>query len=158
MENLVGDHLPSEAEVGKLVKQLEDVAHKLEAFTIKLTPDARRMLPKFRPGGDEVVARVATLAKKHDVDNDDTPVAGMSADLALVRRLAPLVSAATQLAERLDDTTLQAQGECWHAATSLYSLLMARAKNNAALASELADTRAFFATGRRAKKAVAPAK
>ncbi len=148
MKNLVGDHLPSDNEIAKLEKAIEDVVTKLTPFTVKLTPEERRGTLKFRPGGERVVQLVADLTKKYKLDDTDTPVDGMIADLALSQRLASLARVADLLAQLVDDTTLEAQSECWQAATALYSQLSLRARNNAQLATELAEATAFFASKR----------
>lgn len=158
MDNRVGDHLPAEAEISKAIKQLDDIKSKLAAYCVTLTPDERRSRLKFRPGGEAVVNKVAKLAKKYEVDNDDTPVAGMLDDMTLAARIASLASDASTVAQMLDDTLLQAQSEAWQAATSLYSQLRERARNNATLHAEMEELVAFFATGKRAKKAAPPAK
>lgn len=152
MENRVGDTIPSAAEVTKLVKDVEAIGAKVAPYTVKLTPDERMRLVKFRPGGEAIVELVARLCGKYNVNSDDTPVDGMNADLELAARLRSLAAAADLLARTLDDTELEAEGECWHAATANYSLLSLMARNNAALAAELEPARAFFATGARRKK------
>ena len=60
----------------------------------------------------------------------------------LAQRLRPVAAAAKALADRLSDTTMEAESEAWHAATSLYSQLTERARNNPSLAAELAEARA----------------
>jgi hypothetical protein len=156
MEDRVGSHVPSENDVQKLVGQVESIVHKIREYAVALTPDERRSLTKFRPGGEAIVALVGQLAKKHGVDAEETSVEGMHADLLLAQRLAPLAGAADALAQLLDDTVLEAQGECWHAATANYSLLSVKAKNLPDLAESLAPARAFFATGRRRNKPSPP--
>lgn len=152
MDNRVGDTIPPEAEVAKLVRAIEAVAVKVERYTVKLTAQERKGLLKFRPGGEAIVELVARLAIKYKSNADDTPVDGMKADLELSQRLRPLTAAAELLARTLDDTELEAEGECWHAATANYTLLNLLARNNPTLASELEPARAFFATGPRRKK------
>jgi hypothetical protein len=152
MDNLVGEQIPSEPEVKKQVQQLQEIAKRSEGWAVKLYPERRRQLLKFRPGGERVVERVARLAQKYSVDSDDTPVEGMLADLMLAQRLQPLVDAARILSGRYADTVLEAQAECWHAATALYTLLKARARDNRELAAELDEVTKFFAIGRRRPK------
>lgn len=156
MQNLVGSIIPSEAEVAKLLKEIEGVTKKVQSFAIHLTPAQRKGLLKMRPDGAKIVTLVGRLCAKYGVASGDTPVDGMNADLLLSERIRPLTAAAGLLAQTLDDTELEAEGECWHAATANYSMLVVLARNNAQLASELAPARDFFATGRRAAK-VAPA-
>jgi len=151
MENRVGDHIPSENEINAEVKSLDAMRKKTDAFGCSLSVEERRTRTRFRPGGEKVVADVARIAKKYGIDNDDTPVAGMLADLALAARVRPAAAAAQALADRFSDTEMEAESECWHACTALYSQLSERAKNNAELRAELADAKAFFATGKRRK-------
>jgi len=151
MENRVGDNIPSDTEIQNQVKTLEALLKKTEAFGCSLSVDERRTRLRFRPGGEKVVADVARLAHKYALDNPDTPVDGMLADLSLAQRIRPVAAAAQALADRYADTLMEAESEAWHAATALYSQLSERAKNNPTLAAELAEVKSFFATGKRRK-------
>lgn len=151
MENRVGDHIPSENEIQAEVKALDAIRKRTDAFGCSLSVDERRTRTRFRPGGEKIVSDIARIAKKYGVDNDDTPVDGMLADLALAKRVRPAAAAAQAIADRFGDTEMEAESECWHACTALYSQLLERANNNAELRAELAETKGFFATGRRRK-------
>ena len=153
MEDRVGDPIPSEAEVKSEAKTIDGVYAKTEGYGCSLTKEERGTRAHIRPGGEKVVADVAHIADKYGIDNPDTPVAGMLADLLLAQRIRPASIAARALADRYEDTIMEAESECWHAATALYSLLVERAKHNPQLAGEIASLRAFFATGKRKKAA-----
>ncbi len=79
-------------------------------------------------------------------------VDGMKRDLLLAQRLRPLATQATKLAQRLDDTILEAQSECWWAATAFYSALARISGADAALQKAMEPIVAFFAVGRRKAK------
>jgi hypothetical protein len=153
MQNRVGDLIPSEAEIEKLQKSISDIAQRIAKWTVQLSSAERRGLPKFRPGGEKVVATISTLAERYGAAGDDAPVEGMNADLLLARRIAPLASAVSALAQRLADTELQAESEAWQAAIVNYALLGVKARANHGLTGELAPVRQFFATGKRKRPA-----
>ena len=75
----------------------------------------------------------------------------MLADLTLAQRLRPIASAVDQLNQRLSDTLLEAQSECWWAATAFYTSLCRVAGADPALKAALKPIVDFFATGRRKK-------
>lgn len=156
MENRVGDHVPTQPELDRQVKTLDDLRAKNAGWTVKLDAQQRKQAPKPRTGAEPKVRMIARLAVKYGVDSTDTPVDGMLADLELADRVTPVAQAAALLAETYDDTRLQAEAEYWHAATALYALLRDRARNNQELAKELEDVSQFFALGKRRPKTPAP--
>lgn len=149
MENKVGDEVPTEAEIVAAVKVIAELRAKLAKFTVKLTPEERRHLLRFRPGGERIVELIGGLAEKYDVTLPDMPVEGMRDDLTLAQRLAPLVREVNLLGEHLADTTAAAYSEAWQAATGNYSVLSRVSAANPALASELGPAKEFFATRKR---------
>jgi hypothetical protein len=151
MENKVGENIPSAQTVQHMVAKLEALIGEISAFAVSLSPEQRKGITKLRPGGERIVSLVGDLAKKYGVDSPETSVDAMRDDLTLAQRLAPLAHVATALANRLDDTILEAHGECWHSCTANYTLLAARSRDNADLANALKPAVDFFATGRRRK-------
>jgi hypothetical protein len=137
MQDMVGDAIPSEKEIEQFVAQLRAIEAKLEKYTVLLTLEQRKGTTKMRSGGERVVGQVGALATEHGVALPGVSVEGMLADLTLAQRLAPLSDAIQSLQRRVDDTVLEAQSECWWAATALYTALArasgATAKLEAAL-------------------------
>ena len=81
----------------------------------------------------------------------------MKADLLLAQRLRPLSVEveveAEALRQRLDDTVLEAQSECWWAATAFYTALSRMIYADPRLEAALGPIIEFFAVGRRKVKA-----
>lgn len=152
MQDRVGEVIPSEKDIAKLVEELEAIEAKIEKFTVVLTSDERSSTTKMRSGGENVVGDIATLTTSHGVALPKISVDGMKRDLLLAQRLRPLATQATKLAQRLDDTILQAQSECWWAATAFYSALARISGADAALQKAMEPIVAFFAVGRRKAK------
>jgi hypothetical protein len=156
MQDKVGSKIPSEKDIQKLIDDLKSIENRIAEYTITLTSDERQATTKMRIGGEEVVATVGHLATEHSLTLPEISVDGMNADLLLAKRLRPLATAATALAQRLDDTILQAQSECWWAATAYYSTLARISGANAKLQASLKPVVDFFAIGRRKPKAPKP--
>ena len=119
--------------------------------------NAHRLL-KMRTGGEPIVADIAKLASDHGITLPQITVDGMLADLALAQRIRPLASAIAQLNQRLSDTVLEAQSECWWAATALYTSLLRVSSGDPVLAAALKPIVDFFAVGRRKRAAGTPVK
>ena len=102
-----------------------------------LSAEEQAATVKMRIGGDPIVADIAKLTK----------------DLTLAQRLRPLASAVEQLSQRLSDTVLEAQSECWWAATAYYTSLCRVADADPVLEAALRPIIDFFAVGRRKKPA-----
>jgi hypothetical protein len=73
----------------------------------------------------------------------------MKIDLLVAQRLRPLADAVKSVQQRLDDTVLEAQSECWWAATAFYTSLSRMMDADAKLEVALKPIIAFFAIGRR---------
>jgi len=152
MQDLVGDVIPSDKDIAKLVEELQAIEAKIEKYTVVLTTDQRSSTTKMRSGGENVVGDIATLTTSHGVALPKITVDGMKRDLLLAQRLRPLAAQAAKLAQRLDDTILEAQSECWWAATAFYSALARISGADAALQKAMEPIVAFFAVGRRKAK------
>jgi hypothetical protein len=123
MKNRVGSVIPSADEIQQLVKDIETFAAKIEKFTLMLSSEERQRTTKMRVRGERVVELVGTLAARHQVALPRISVNDMKADLALAQRLAPLAPLLGTLAQKVSDTILQAQSECWWATMAFYSAL-----------------------------------
>jgi len=152
MENRVGDPLPGEAEVGKLVTDVHTLRTKAEKFCVALTADERKKAVKFREGGDAIVALVGKLLDEHGVTLPDVTRDGMTADVQLARRIEPLRASVASLLQLLDDTILEAESEAWWAATASYTALARMSKGNARLEADLRPAVEFFRLGKRNPK------
>lgn len=149
MQDLVGQTIPSEKEIDQLIAQIQAIEGKVEKYTTLLSVAQRKATTKMRSGGDLIVPQLGTLATAHGVTMPGISVDGMLADLTLAERLKPLATAAGGLKQRLDDTVLEAQSECWWAATALYTALARATGASPALETALKPIIAFFAVGRR---------
>ncbi len=149
MQNRVGSVIPSEQEIEKLVKEVEGLTAKLAKFTVSLSADERQRTLKMRARGEPVVALVGDLAARHQVALPRISVEDMRGDLALVQRLQPLARELDHLSQRIADTILQAQSECWWAATAFYSSLARMSDADPDLERALKPAVEFFARGRR---------
>lgn len=153
MQDLVGNTIPSEKEIENLVAEVRAVEAKVEQFTILLSKEARAATTKPRKGGDSIVATLGDLADAHGVSLPKISTAAMKADLLLAQRLRPLAEAVSTLQQRLDDTVLEAQSECWWAATAFYTALSRMRDADPKLEAALRPIIDFFAIGRRKKDA-----
>jgi hypothetical protein len=156
MEDKVGEVIPSEKEIAKLVEEIEAVEKKIEKYTVALSSEQRTGTTKMRIGGENVVGQVGTLANNHGLKLPKISVEGMNADLTLAQRIRPLAAAAARLSQRLDDTVLEAQSECWWAATAFYTALARIASADPVLEKAMEPLIKFFAVGRRQPKEPKP--
>ena len=156
MQNRVGDVIPSEKQVESLVEDIQAIQKKIEKFTVSLTSEERLASAKMRTGGEGVVAAVAQLAEQHEIALPQITVEAMMADLTLAQRLRPMAHAVRELSQRLDDTILTAQGECWWSATAFYTTLARVAAVSPALQQALRPIIDFFAHGPRKKPDAPP--
>jgi hypothetical protein len=153
MENLVGQKVPNDKEVASIIKLLESADAQVAKFVdVHLSPEARKGMLRFRPGGEKIATLVGRLASEKGVALPHENVDDMNADLALLQQLRPLLSAAQSLLQRIDDGLLEAESECWSAVTGLYSVLSSMAARDPQLATALRPATDFFATGRRKPK------
>ena len=92
MQDRVGSHVPAEKEIEQAIHDIDKAVAKLRPLLISLTPAERQAIPKFRPGGEEVVGAVGRLATKYGVALPNISVESMNADLAgsrLTRTMTP---------------------------------------------------------------------
>lgn len=151
MLNRVGHIIPSLAKVMKLEATVRQVHDELAECSVDLTAKERQQAVKFRPGGEVVVSLVGTLATQQGVVLPKISVDEMNNDLALAQRLKALVATVAALQQRIDDTILEAQSECWWAATAYYTTLVRMADADPQLADALKPAIEFFSTGPRQK-------
>jgi len=154
MQDRVGGTIPSEKEVDALIADIQDIESRIKKYTVLLTKGERGATTKFRRGGELIVGTLAVLADEHGIKLPKITTEGMKADLLLAQRLRPLADAVKSVQQRLDDTILEAQSECWWAATAFYTSLSRMMDADAKLEAALRPIIEFFAIGRRK---VAPA-
>ena len=155
MQDKVGSQVPTTDQIEQLVADVEAIAERIAAFTVTLAADERASTVKMRTGGEPIVADIAKLASDHGITLPQITVDGMLADLSLAQRIRPLANAVEQLNQRLSDTVLEAQSECWWAATALYTSLLRVSGGNPVLAAALKPIVEFFAVGKRKRAAAA---
>jgi uncharacterized protein YoxC len=149
MQNRVGTLVPSEEEIQGLVKDVQNLATKVQKYTLTLSAEDRRRTTKMRARGERIVELVGDLAVQNQVALPRISVADMKNDLALNQRLAPLAQALASISQSISDTMLQAQSECWWAATAFYSALARLSNIDPQLESALKPAVEFFARRRR---------
>jgi hypothetical protein len=145
MQNRVGSVIPSAEDIQQLVKDIDTFAAKIDKFTLMLSTEERRRTTKMRARGERVVELVGTLAVRHQVALPRISVSDMNADLVLAQRLAPLASRLDAVSQKVADTILQAQSECWWAAMAFYSALTRLSNVDAELEDALKPAIEFFA-------------
>lgn len=156
MDNKVGDNAPDAVTGAQLLANLADIVALLAKFCITLSKDERKRLLHARLGSEPHIARIHDLALKHNIDIDNIPLTGMLADLALFTLLRPIQDLLRNALQMVDDTAGQAESEAWEAFLAYYGALSGMAKHLPALATAMAPTVAFMATGPRAKPEAAP--
>jgi hypothetical protein len=151
MQNRLGSVIPSDEDIQTLVKDIESVGTKLEKFTLMLSAAERRHTTKMRASGERIVELVGDLAVRHELALPRISVVEMKDDLTLARRLAPLEQAIAHLSQTVADTILQAQSECWWAATAFYTALTRLSDADPELEAALKPAVEFFARRRRSE-------
>ena len=152
MQDRVGDTIPSEKEIDGLIKDIEAIEAKVKKYSVLLTKEERGATTKFRKGGELIVGTLAVLAEQHGIKLPKISAEGMKADLLLAQRIRPLSVAVEGLRQRLDDTVLEAQSECWWAATAFYTALSRMVDADPKLEAAMGPIVEFFAIGRRKAK------
>lgn len=150
MQDLVGQEIPTEQEVADAIRDLERIERRFGRYLVLLDDDQRRAALKPRTGWEPVAGTVAALARRFGVSLPGITPDGLEADRRLAERLAPLAAKVSAFQQRLDDTVLEARGECWYAATAFYTALSRVGDSSAELSGALKPVAEFFA--RRAKK------
>jgi hypothetical protein len=145
MMNRIGSVIPSAEEIQELVKDIETFTVKIEKFTLMLSAEERQRTTKMRGRGERVVELVGGLAARHRVALPRISVDDMTQDLVLAQRLAPLARLLESLSQRVADTILEAQSECWWAAMAFYSALTRLSNADPELENALKPAVEFFA-------------
>ena len=156
MKNRVGNVMPSDPEVQRLVKDVQNLAARIEKFTVTLSSEERQRTTKMRAQGERIVEMVGDLATRNEVSLPRISVEDMKNDLTLAQRLAPLAQALESVSQTVSDTILQAQSECWWAATAFYTALSRLSNADAQLEGALKPAIEFFARRRRSEPLPAP--
>jgi len=128
MENKINYLIPDETitEVTALIKQVQE---KLQPYLIALTPEERTTLPKMSDGTSPFVQKCLEFCA---TDPQFAPpyldVAGFQNDMADWNKLMSVLYPIRQLAQNLDDTTLEAGSESYSAALTYYNSVKQAAK------------------------------
>ena len=157
MKNRVGNVMPSDQEIQRLLKDVQNLAARIEKFTVTLSAEERQRTTKMRAQGERIVEMVGDLATRNEVSLPRISVEDMKDDLTLAQRLAPLAQALEGVSQTVSDTILQAQSECWWAATAFYTALSRLSDADAQLEGALKPAIELFARRRRSEPLPAPA-
>lgn len=128
MENKIDYLIPDETvtEVAALIKQIQE---KLKPYLIALTPEERQSLPKMSDGTSPFVQKCLEFCSS---DPQFAPpyldVAGFQSDMTDWNKLMSIYYPIMQLAQDLDDTTLEAGSESYSAALTYYNSVKQAAK------------------------------
>lgn len=128
MENKINYLIPDETvtEVVALIKQVQE---KLNPYLIALTPEERQSRPKMSDGTSPFVQKCLEFCSS---DPQFAPpyldVAGFQNDMTDWNKLMSIYYPIMQLAQNLDDTTLEAGSESYSAALTYYSSVKQAAK------------------------------
>ncbi len=133
----------SQTDLQAVLAAIQTIRDKLP-FLIDLTPDERRTVPKIGDTGHNFAAQALTIATQNpDILPRGFDLAEFQRDVELLAALRPVVAAATQLQELVEDTYLQVGSEAYTSALSVYGYAKAGNKG-AALDSLLADMKRRF--------------
>jgi hypothetical protein len=145
MMNRIGNVIPSAEEMQQLMKDAEAFAAKIEKYTLMLSPEERRRTTKMRVRGERIVELVGNLATRHQIALPRVSVNEMTKDLILAQQFAPLGRLFESLAQKISDTILQAQSECWWATMAFYEALTRLSNIDPDLQAALKPAVEFFA-------------
>jgi hypothetical protein len=145
MQNRVGSLIPSAEDSQQLVKDFDTFVAKIDKYTLMLSAEERKRTTKMRVQGERIVDLIGTLATRHQVALPRISVGDMNADLLLAQRLAPLAARLSAVSQKVADTILQAQSECWWSAMAFYSALTRLSNVDAELEAALKPAIEFFA-------------
>lgn len=145
--------MEADRDIERLVADLRAIRGRIAQFGVTLTKSERRRAIKFRPGGEEIVERLANIAQTFGLTTlPSTTTAEMLENLSLARRLRPLQQELERLERTVADTLLQAQSDCWGGAMTFYTTLARSARDNAELAKAMESLFQFFAIGKRSTR------
>jgi hypothetical protein len=151
MDNRVGAQVPDQAESEKLVKQVDGITKKVEAYAVHLNPEERQRALKMPGGGEEIARQISKLLRAHSVSLPGINPDDIESDLTLADRLRPLVPALETALRLVQDGILEAEAEAWYATTAGYTALVRLSGSDAKLAAELKPAMEFFGVGRKRK-------
>ena len=157
MQNRVGSLIPSAEDTQQLVKEFDTFVAKIDKYTLMLSAEQRKRTTKMRVQGERIVDLIGTLATRHQVALPRISVGDMNADLLLAQRLAPLAARLNAASQKVADTILQAQSECWWSAMAFYSALTRLSNVDAELEAALKPAIEFFARRARPEEPTAEA-
>jgi hypothetical protein len=149
MENRVGDVVPSEADIEKLLKDIAGFRSRLEKYGDLLSPEARQSTLKPPEGSEATSKLIAKLLTAHKVSLPGIDPADIEADRLLAERLAPVATELGSLQRLVQDTILQANHERWSATTAGYTSLVRTMDANPELREALKPALDAFGVGRK---------
>jgi hypothetical protein len=151
MQNLVGEHVPSEAEVEKILKDIDNLSARLAKYTIHLSAESRQKALKPPDGSESTTKLIVKLMKSHNVSLPNISAEDMEADRLLAERLEPVVVALGKVQRKVQDTILEAGHERWYATTAGYTALVRLIGIDPGLETDLKPALDAFGVGRKRK-------
>ena len=128
MENKIDYLIPDEV-ITDVTQKLSEIQTALKPYLIALTPDERQARPKMSDGTSPFVQKCLEFC---DSDPQFAPpyldVEGFQNDMADWNKLMSVYYPIQQLAQNLDDTTLEAGSESYAAALTYYNSVKQAAK------------------------------
>ncbi len=149
MENLVGDLIPSEAEVDKLLKQIDSLKTTLAKYGSVLTPAERQSALKPPDGSESTSRLIVKLLTVHGVSLPGISAGDIEADRLLAERLAPVAESLSVVQRLVHDTILRANSERWAATTAGYTALVRTMDADPELRAALKPALDAFGVGRK---------
>lgn len=149
MENLVGDPIPSEAEIDKLLKQVDAIKITIEKYGSVLTPAARQSALKPPDGSDGTSRLIVKLLTAHSVSLPGLKAEDIEADRVLAERLGPVAESLAVVQRLVQDTLLQANSERWAGTTAGYTALVRTMDADPELRAALKPALDAFGVGRK---------
>ncbi|HZS41422.1 MAG TPA: hypothetical protein VFF06_31550 [Polyangia bacterium] len=157
MKNAMKIATPSEKQIEKLLRELQDVNDGLARYVVQMSTGEKQRSVKPRRGGESVGELIANVISKRKLTIPGVSPGEIAAERARAARLRPLQLAAKTLARSLGDAVFAAESKAWATTVNLYSVLTKLSDRDKTLKPELAPATEFFALGKRKPKPTPPA-
>lgn len=135
----------TDAEALRATKVMRELAKSLGEGWPWLGASDRNRRAKLPKKGHDAIREILAVQRKYASRAfEDGLAEQVEAMNDLGKRMRALGNTAAFLKKVIDDVAMQAESEAWSDATAMYTTLVALARRNAALATSLQPTRAFF--------------
>jgi len=136
--------------IQSLVAKTVEVRRSFAPCSIPCSREEKRRAPRLRPGGEKIARVIADIADAVGFELPGMPTVNIRSALDYAQRLEPLQAEIGRLAAAVEDTSFEAQAECWSLTTAYYSALKKASRVNPGLQHALREPIEYFATGPRA--------